>query len=137
MFSRYPTYTYSVHMKNILKGHHISFQHAWEGFIWAVSTQPNFRVHFILSICTLVFASIIRVSRLEFIVLVFTIVLGLSGEMVNTALESVTDLVTKEWRQEAKVAKDVAAGMMLLIAFGATCVALLVFLPYIARAFGW
>ncbi len=57
-------------------------------------------------------------------IILFTILLGLAGEMINTAIESVTDLVTTEWHMEAKIAKDVSAGMMLLIAFGAICVAL-------------
>ena len=52
-------------------------------------------------------------------------------EMINTALESITDLVTQEWRQEAKIAKDVAAGMMLTVAIGAVIVAALILLPKI------
>lgn len=51
--------------------------------------------------------------------------------MINTALESMTDLITKEWRQEAKIAKDVAAGMMLLIAMGAVVIGAVIFLPYV------
>ena len=42
-----------------------------------------------------------------------------------------TDLITKEWREEAKIAKDVAAGMMLTVAVGALAVALIIFLPYL------
>jgi diacylglycerol kinase (ATP) len=55
------------------------------------------------------------------------------GEMVNTTIEAMTDLITHEWRQEAKIAKDVGAGMMLLAAFGATAVASYIFIPYIIR----
>lgn len=62
-------------------------------------------------------------------ILVLTIVFGLGIEMVNTSIEAMTDLITREWHKEAKIAKDVSAGMMLLAATGAVCVALLIFLP--------
>lgn len=67
------------------------------------------------------------------IIIVFTIILGLTAEMINTSLESMTDLITKEWHQEAKIAKDVSAGMMLVVSFGAVIVALLIFLPYLRQ----
>ncbi len=51
--------------------------------------------------------------------------------MINTSLESMTDLITKEWRSEAKIAKDVAAGMMLTVSLGAFVVALIIFIPYL------
>ena len=118
-------------MKELLKKHHISFKTAIAGIRWAVRTQPNFRVHLVLSMLTLLGGWFFRVSTMEMLILIFTIVLGLSAEMVNTAIESMTDLITKEWRQEAKIAKDVSAGMMLVTAFGALIVALVIFLPHI------
>ncbi len=68
-------------------------------------------------------------SVLEWTIIVFTITLGLTAEMINTSLEAMTDLITKEWRTEAKIAKDVAAGMMLTVAFGAVVVGVLVLGP--------
>jgi diacylglycerol kinase len=70
-------------------------------------------------------------------IILFTILLGLSGEMINTALESMTDLITTEWKAQAKIAKDVSAGMMLLIAMGAVLVALFIFVPYISLRTGF
>ncbi len=74
-------------------------------------------------------------SRVEMVLIVFTIVLGLSVEMVNTALESMTDLITTEWKAQAKIAKDVSAGMMLLTAVGAVIVAGLLFVPHFVSLF--
>ena len=68
-------------------------------------------------------------------IIVFTILLGLTVEMMNTAIEAVTDLVTSEWKKDAKIAKDVSAGMMLLVATGAVVVAIFIFSPYIAERF--
>ena len=118
-------------MKELLRKHHISFQAAISGLVWSLSTQPNFRIHFFLSAAALSAAYFLHITRIELIVVVFTIVLGLVAEMINTAIESVTDLVTTEWKEKAKIAKDVSAGMMLTVAIGAVIVAGLIFWPYI------
>lgn len=122
-------------MKKLLRQHHISFKNAFAGFFWAVRTQPNFRVHLTLSALALWGAWYFQISRLETIIILFTIVLGLIAEMINTALEAMTDLITKEWRAEAKIAKDVAAGMMLTCAVGAFLVAVVIFWPYLVPQF--
>lgn len=116
-------------MRKILQQHHISFQHAFAGLWWAVSTQPNFRIHLIVSTLVLLLCWHLEASSMEWTVIVFTILLGLTAEMINTSLEAMTDLITKEWRTEAKIAKDVAAGMMLTVATGAVIVGLLVLGP--------
>jgi diacylglycerol kinase len=74
-------------------------------------------------------AYVLKATETEIIVLILTIVLCLGIEMVNTSIEAMTDLITKEWRQEAKVAKDVAAGMMLLAATGAVVIGCIIFIP--------
>lgn len=121
-------------MKAILRRHTISFQHALDGIIWALKTQPNFRIHIPLSFLVVALGYWFHITIVEMSFLVVAIVLGLSVEMVNTAIESMTDLITKEYRQEAKVAKDVAAGMMLTTAIGCIVIAVYVFLPYIYAA---
>lgn len=114
-----------------LRRHHISFKHAFDGIKWAFTTQPNFKIHFSLAILALILGLLLNISATEFTVLVLTIVFGLGVEMVNTSIEAMTDLITQEHRIQAKIAKDVAAGMMLLVAAGATVVGLLIFLPKI------
>lgn len=118
-------------MREAIRKHHISFKTAIAGVRWAIRTQPNFRVHLVLSALALIGGWLFRVTPVEMLILVFTIVLGLSAEMVNTAIEAMTDLITREWRSEAKIAKDVSAGMMLITAAGALVVAAVIFLPRI------
>ena len=118
-------------MEKVLRQHHISFKNAFAGLWFALRTQPNFRVHLILSLAAIALGWYVQITRLEFIIIIFTIILGFSAEMINTSLEAMTDLITKEWRTEAKVAKDVAAGMMLTVAFGAIAVAIIIFGPYL------
>jgi diacylglycerol kinase (ATP) len=123
-------------MLRALRRHHISFKNAIAGIIWAITTQPNFRVHITLAVLAVASGLYFRITRLEMLVIVFTIILGMTGEMINTAIESMTDLITREYRQEAKIAKDVSAGMMLTIAIGAVAVASYIFVPYILLHFG-
>lgn len=120
-----------VCMKKLIHQHTISFKNAFSGLFWAFKSQPNFKVHFLLSLAVILLGFWFKINRFEWIILVFTIVVGITGELLNTAIESVTDLVTTEWRKEAKIAKDVAAGMMLFIAFGSVLVAGFIFLPYL------
>ncbi len=120
-------------MKDLLQKHHISFQAALSGLVWAFTTQPNFKIHIFLSVAALSAAYNFHVTRMELVIIVFTIVLGMAVEMINTAIESITDLVTTEWKKEAKIAKDVSAGMMLLTAIAAVGVAVIVFWPYVFR----
>lgn len=127
---------YKIYMKKILEQHHVSFKNAFAGLQWSLRTQPNFRVHIFLSLVALILGWYLQISRVEFAIIVFTIVLGFGAEMINTSLEAMTDLITKEWREEAKIAKDVAAGMMLTVAFGALAVAMLIFVPRLLELFG-
>ena len=116
-------------MKEAIRKHHISLQNALSGLKWALSTQPNFRVHLLLAAIAIGIGWYVSLNFNEWILLTFTIFWGLSGEMINTAIETLTDLVTTEWRKEAKIAKDVAAGMMFTVALGAIVVACFLLLP--------
>ena len=120
-------------MRNLIRKHTISFKHAFDGILWAIKSQPNFRVHLTISALVLLSAWFFRVKPHEWMILVFAIILGLVVEMVNTAIEAMTDLITKEYRMEAKIAKDISAGMMLVTALGTAAVGLGIFLPYLTN----
>lgn len=122
-------------MEKLLRAHHISFKNAFAGLVWAMTTQPNFRIHVSISCIALVLSWYLSISRAEFGVIIFAIVFGLGAEMINTSIESMTDLITKEWNKEAKIAKDVAAGMMLLVACGDTVVGLYILGPRLIHLF--
>ena len=113
-----------------MRKHKISFKNAFDGLFWAFSTQPNFKIHFILAILTVLAGFYFKISFLEVTILILTIVFGFAVEMVNTSIEAMTDLITLKWSKNAKIAKDVAAGMMLLTAIGAVVIALLILGPH-------
>jgi diacylglycerol kinase len=109
--------------------HHISIKAAHEGIHYAFSTQPNFLYHLFFSTLAILGGLLLGISKIEWLIIIFTIITGFVIEMANTAVESVVDLVTDQWHKDAKIAKDVAAGMMLLYAYGAVILAGIIFIP--------
>jgi diacylglycerol kinase (ATP) len=116
---------------DINRTHVDSFKDAFAGLVWTYKTQPNFRIHLILAIAAICLSLFFQIATVEFAIIIFTILLGLTAEMINTSIESMTDLITTQYHQSAKIAKDVAAGMMLTTAIGAVLIALVIFIPYI------
>jgi diacylglycerol kinase len=116
-------------MHHLLKRHTISFGHAFSGIAYAVSTQPNFVIHLILSTCAICLAIILNITRIEWLILSATIFGGLVIEMINTSIESCVDLLAQDWKKEAKFAKDTSAAAMLIYSIGAIITAALLFLP--------
>ena len=96
-----------------------SFHHAFEGIIYATRTQPNMRVHFVIAALVLLATLILRLERYYVIATVVLVALVLSLELVNTAIESIVDLLTVAHHPLAKIAKDAAAGAVLIAAVGA------------------
>lgn len=103
--------------------------------IWTFTTQPNFRIHFFLSILAILGSWFFKVSYFEFLIIILLIFVGLSIETVNTAVEEATDAIDSEWRGDIKIAKDVSAGAMLIFAIGALFTAIIIFVPKIIQYF--
>lgn len=116
-------------MKKTLEKHTISFTNAWNGLIWAFQTQPNYRFHFLFSAISIIASIVLSVSYGEFLIVCVLICLGLCIETINTAIEKTSDAITREWKEEIRIAKDVGAGAMLMFAIGATTIAGIIFLP--------
>lgn len=93
-----------------------SLNHAIEGIIYAFKTQSNLRFHYIAGILILILSLFFDFSKVEFICLCITVGFVILAEMLNTVVESIVDLVTEEYREKAKIAKDVAAGGVLVAA---------------------
>ncbi|KXK12288.1 MAG: Undecaprenol kinase [Microgenomates bacterium OLB23] len=107
-------------MKIPFHKHTISIKHAYDGLLWSIRTQPNYRVHLLLSSVAIILGFTLAISYIEWIVILMLITMGLVIETLNTGLEATTDAITREWREEIKIAKDVSAAAMLTFAIGAT-----------------
>jgi len=91
-----------------------SFNYAFEGVLWTLRTQRNMRIHFALAVGVLILAFAFGVSKLELIALLLAIAFVLVTEMINTAIEAATDIATTSFDPLAKLAKDIAAGAVLI-----------------------
>jgi diacylglycerol kinase (ATP) len=111
--------------------HTISFKHAFDGLIHTIKTQPNLRIHLTIAALVLLTAAFLGVTRVEWLLLLFTIMWVLVSEMINTVVEAMCDLISEEFHRPIKIAKDVAAGMVLVGAIGAVIVGLTIFIPYL------
>lgn len=104
------------------------FKYAFEGIL-ASFRQLNIRVHLIAAVFVIALALYLQVSLLEWAILVLTIGAVISLELMNTAVEALVDLVTAEYHDLAKTAKDVAAGAVLVSAVGSVFAGTLFFYP--------
>jgi diacylglycerol kinase (ATP) len=104
-----------------------SFNYAFEGIIHVLRTQRNLRIHFAIAIGVIAAAAALGDGRLELIVLLLAIAFVLVAEMVNSAIEGAIDVSTTSFDPNAKLAKDVAAGAVLIASVTALGVGYLVF----------
>src|SRR5215207_7972957 len=104
-----------------------SFNYAFEGIIHALRTQRNMRIHFAAAAAVLVLALVVSVPKFELIALLIVIAFVLISEMVNTAIEGAIDVATTSFDPMAKLAKDIAAGAVLIATVVAVAVGYLVF----------
>lgn len=116
-------------MRHIIHRHTQSFGHAWRGVLHALRTQPNFVIHLVISTCALLLGYMVNISIIENILIIFVIMGGLAIELLNTAIEEACNAIDSTFREEIKIAKDAAAGAMLIYAIGAIIIAALIFLP--------
>jgi diacylglycerol kinase (ATP) len=104
-----------------------SFNYATEGVIHALRTQRNLWIHFAIAAGVLIAALAFGVDRLELMVLLLAITFVLVAELVNTAIEAAVDVASTSFDPMAKLAKDIAAGAVLIAALNALAVGYLVF----------
>jgi len=112
-----------------------SFRYAFQGLADLFRSQPNARIHLCAAGLAAVAGWWLHISRLEWLALVMCITLVIALEAVNTALEHLTDLVSPDFHPLAGKVKDVAAAAVLIGAFGAVGVGLIVFVPKVVLLF--
>lgn len=106
-----------------------SFKYATRGIKDALKSEPNLRFHFFAAVMVFILALLVKFSNTELAILTLTIFFVISLELVNTAIEQIVDLHSKEISEEARAIKDISAGMVFLSAISAVIIGLLLFLP--------
>lgn len=93
------------------------------------------RIHFAIAVLVLLLSLILGLTPFEIGIIGVMIILVIMSEMINTAIEEMVDLIVTEHRKQAKIAKDVAAGMVLVASVGSVIFGVIIFLPYILKLF--
>ncbi len=109
-----------------------AWKNAFNGIIYATTTQGNIKKQLIIAVVVVIISLFFNLSRAEFLCFLFTIVLILFAEMVNTAIETVVDLYVDVYHPKAKIAKDVAAGGVVITTINAIIVAYFLFFDKIS-----
>lgn len=111
-----------------------SFKYAFEGILYAFKYEQNLTVHACATILVIVFGFIYNISLVEWLVIFLIIGLVIATELINTSIEATIDLITDQTHPLAKVAKDTAAGAVLVFGFTAIIIGCIVFIPKIVGA---
>lgn len=106
-----------------------SFRYAFEGIAEGLRTERNMVVHFAVMSMVVVFGVVFGLSKAEWMICILLFGLVFMAELLNTAVETVVDMITTEFDPRAKLAKDTAAGAVLTISIAAGIVGLMIFLP--------
>lgn len=106
-----------------------SFKYAFEGIITTIKEERNMFIHFLIAIIVVITGIYVRLSLNEWFICLLLFALVFSLELINTAIENTVDLVTTKKNKKAKLAKDAAAGAVLIAAVFASIIGIIIFLP--------
>lgn len=113
-----------------------SIKYCLEGINFVITNESNFKKEIVIGIIALLLSYILKISRIEFTIILIMIALVLTSEIINTSIEKVVDLYTKDYNNLAKIAKDVSAGSVLVMSIFSLLVGVIIFLPKIINVLG-
>ena len=108
-----------------------SFKYAIQGILSSFKTERNMKIHIFIMILVIIAGFIIKINKYEWIACILCFAIVISGELFNTAIETVVDMVMPYKNDKAKIAKDIAAGAVLTLAIGAAVIGVIIFVPKI------
>lgn len=108
-----------------------SFKYAISGLTSALKKEQNLKIHFFIMFIVIIFGIIFKLSFLEWMICLILFAIVISGELFNTAIEVLVDVIFPEINPKAKFIKDVSAAGVMVLAFFSAIIGLLIFLPKI------
>ncbi len=108
----------------------ISFKFAFTGIVSALKEEPNLKFHFFAGLLVVILSIFLKISKPDWMIIIFLIGFVITVELTNTAIEAVVDEFTDSEHPGAKLAKDISAGAVLIAAITAATIGALIFLPY-------
>lgn len=113
-----------------------SVGHALNGIEYTITKERNFRIEITFAILVTIASFLLKVSIMEWLILILTIGIILALELINTSIERCVDLVTKDYRELAKIAKDASAGAVLIMSMFSVIIGIVIFMPKILALLG-
>ncbi len=113
----------------------LSFKNAFSGIYLCIKKERNMFIHIIIMLIVILAGIFFKISSIEWIICILLFAMVLASECINTALENTVDICSPEINQLAKIAKDSAAGAVLIFAISSVIVGLIIFIPYIIKYF--
>lgn len=110
-----------------------SFGYAWQGLKHCFSTQLNFRIHLLVLALVSITGFVLRITKSEWCFIIICSMLVLALELLNTAIEHLSNVITTEFHPTIKIIKDVAAGAVLICAAGSVITGMVIFFPKIVH----
>ena len=114
-------------MKKIIN----SFKYAVQGVMQAFKSEKNMKIHVLIAFLVILAGMFFKISIIEWIICIALIGVVISAELFNTAIETTVDLAMPEKNEKAKIAKDVSASAVLILAISSAIIGLIIFLPKI------
>lgn len=114
-------------MKKLIK----SFMYAFDGLKSSFITERNMKIHVFFVILVTICGFIFKISSFEWIICILLFGLVISAELFNTAIETTVDLACSEKNKLAKLAKDISAGAVLILALASIIIGMIIFIPKI------
>ncbi len=108
-----------------------ALKNAFNGIIYTFKTQRNLKIQLVISIIAIFAGIIFKISILEWAIVTVIIFMVFFSELLNTVVETIVDMITTEYNENAKIAKDISAGAVTLVSFASVVIGILIFLPKI------
>ncbi len=112
-----------------------SFKYAFSGIVKAFQTERNMKIHIFILLCVIFLGIVVHINTNEWLHCITWFAVVISAEMINTAIENTVDLAMPELHEKAKLAKDISAGAVLIVAIGASITGMIIFLPKVFNLF--
>ena len=104
-----------------------ALKNAISGLAYTIKTQLNIKRQLAIAAFVIGLGIILKIPKIEFMFLIFSIALVLFAETINTAIETVVDMYTEKYNEKAKIAKDVGAGAVLVCSINSVVIAIIIF----------
>jgi diacylglycerol kinase (ATP) len=112
-----------------------SFIYAISGVIYSLKTQRNMRIHFLAALLVMILSKYLDLEEMEMVAVVFATALVIIAEMINTAVETAVDMITEKFHPLARIAKNVAAGAVLVAVLNAIIIGYVIFFDKLYNLF--